>query len=91
MTEAQIAAAKQARANGIYFPERLRKSLPIAALIGVTDFRKKHPNGCLQELLAQVFATANPKMPPLYLLELTQHVVETWVALEEKEASAIAA
>ncbi|MCC6725879.1 MAG: hypothetical protein IT258_15330 [Saprospiraceae bacterium] len=91
MTEAQKAAAKQAKANGIYFPEKFRKSLPIAALIGVTDYREKHPEGCLQALLAQIFATANPKMPPLYLLELAQHVVEIWLDQEAKQASAIAA
>ncbi len=96
MTEAQKAAAKQAKANGIYFPEKFRKGLKGVAIVIVSDYKVKHPNDCLQQALANILSTANPKMPPLYLLELTQHIVETWVALEEqsissKQAGAIAA
>lgn len=91
MTEEHIAAAKQARANGIYFPEQYRKGLKGVAIWGVNEFRNKYPDGSLPQLLAHMLGTANPKMPALYLLEFTQHIFDTWIALEAKQAEAIAA
>lgn len=91
MTEEQKAAAIQAKANGIYFPEKYRKSLQGAALLGVHEFRAKHPNGELHQAIAYIISTANPKMPPLYLLEFTQHIINTWTALAVRQAEAIAA
>lgn len=88
MTDAQKAAAKQAKANGILFPEKYRKSLKGAAIVVITKYRAEHPDHCLQQALAHLMSTANPKMPPLYLLELTQHTIETWVALEEQASLA---
>ena len=87
MTEEQKAAAKQARANGIYFPEQYRKSLKGAAIWGVNVFRANNPKGNLPELLAEMLGTANPQMPPLYLLEFAQHIIETWMVLEERSVS----
>ncbi len=90
MTEEQK-AAKLAKENGILFPEKYRNGLRTAALLGITEFREKHPDSDLQQAVLALVATVNPKMPPLYLLEFTQHIIRHWMALEEKQAAAIAA
>ena len=77
--------------NGILFPEKHRKALKGVALVSLLDTRGKHPEWNLNDALADLVKGFNPDMPPQFLLEFTQHIIQHWVALEEKKAVAIAA
>jgi hypothetical protein len=75
----------------LVFPEKHFKALKGIALIAVLDSREKHPAWNLNETLADLVRGFNPDMPPRYLLEFTQHIIQHWVTLEAKQTEAIAA
>lgn len=73
------------------FSEKYRTALPTIAFLAVETLREKYPEWPLNKVLSEVLSTANPDMPPRYLLEFTQHIIQHWVALEAKQMEAIAA
>ena len=81
----------EAKNTGLRFPQKHLKALKGIALIAVLEARGKHPEWNLNEVLSDLVKGFNPELPPQFLLELTQHVIQTWVTLEEKQAAAVAA
>lgn len=75
----------------LVFSKKHLKALKGIALTAVLDAREKHPEWNLNETLADLIIGFNPQMPPQFLLEFTQHIIQHWIALEAKQAEAIAA
>lgn len=75
----------------LFFSKKHFNALKGIALIAVLEAREKHTDWNLNDILADLVKGFNPELPPHFLLEFTQHIIQHWIALEAKQAAAIAA
>ncbi|MCC6725877.1 MAG: hypothetical protein IT258_15320 [Saprospiraceae bacterium] len=86
-----MTATEKKKSIPMQFSRKYRTALPTVAFIAVEALREKHPEWPLNKTLGEILSTTNPDMPPQFLLEFTQHIIQHWIALEAKQAEAIAA
>jgi hypothetical protein len=87
----KMATINKKESKSTLFSKKYRNALPTVAFLAVEELREQHPSWPLSKVLADILSTANPDMPPQFLLEFTQHIIQHWMAIEAKQAEAIAA
>jgi hypothetical protein len=86
-----MTATDKKKSSPMQFSKKYRTALPTIAFLAVETLREKYPEWPLNRVLGEILSTANPDMPPQFLLEFTQHIIQHWMALEAKQTEAIAA